>query len=161
MKNIKYYIIFFALSLILAKDNVRESPVFSDFQISSERYLTDDNGNVMMYVNVWGEVNKSGHHLVYEGIDLATLISIVGGPQSSASLRNTKIYREVPDENGRLVYNIDLNNYVKSGDRTNFIKIKPNDTIIIPKKLTAYLLDQIGTINTVLMLITLYFQVSS
>ena len=160
MNNIKYYISFFILSLIFAKENVNEAPTFSDFQISSERYLTDDNGNIMMYVNVWGEVGNSGHHLVYEGIDLATLISIVGGPQPSADLKRTKIYREVPDENGSLVYKIDLNNYVKSGDRKNFIKIKPNDTVIIPKKPASYFLDQIGAINTVLMLINLYFQVS-
>ena len=160
MNKFKYYISIFALSLVFAKDNLTIAPVFSDFQISSERYLTDDNGNILMYVNVWGEVVNSGHHLVYEGIDLATLISIVGGPQPGANLKKTKIYREVPDKNGRLVYNIDLNNYVKSGDRSNFIKIKPNDTVIIPKKPTAYFLDQIGVINTVLTLINLYFQVS-
>ena len=27
----------------------------SDYQISSEKYMTDTNGNVMMYVNIWGK----------------------------------------------------------------------------------------------------------
>ncbi len=160
MNKIKYYIIFFTFNPILAQDDVIKIPIFSDFQISSERYLTDENGNIMMYVNVWGEVGRAGHHLVYEGIDLATLISIVGGPQPGANLKKAKIYREVPDENGTLVYKIDLNNYFESGDRSDFIKIKPNDTVIIPKKPTAYFLEQIGAINTVLSLINLYFQVS-
>ena len=160
MNKIKYFISFFALGLIFAQNDEMKIPQFLDFQISSERYLTDNNGNIMMNVNVWGEVKNAGHHLVYEGIDLATLISMVGGPQPGANLKKTKIYREVPDENGTLVYNIDLNNYVQFGDRSNFIKIKPNDTIIIPKKPASYILEQVGAINTVLSLITLYLQVS-
>ena len=160
MNKIKNYITFLVLSFVFSQDDVMKVPTFSDFQISSERYLTDGNGNIMMYVNVWGEVRNAGNHLVYEGIDLATLISLVGGPQPGANLKKTSIYREVPDENGKLVYNIDLNNYVKSGDRSNFIKIKPNDTVIIPKKPLAYFLEQVGAINTVLSLISLYFQIS-
>ena len=148
------------IGLISAEDKSDLVPTFTDFQISSERYMTDDKGNIMMYVNVWGQVGRAGHHLVYEGIDLATLISIVGGPQPGANLKKTSIYRELPDENGKLVYVIDLNNYVQSGDRSNFIKIKPNDTIIIPKKPVAYFLEQIGAINTVLSLISIYLQVS-
>ena len=97
--------------------------------------------------------------MVYEGIDLATLISVVGGPQPGANLKKTRIYREVPDENGTLVYHIDLRQFIESGNRSKFIKIKPNDTIIVPKKPVAYFLDQVGTINTVLSLINLYFQV--
>ncbi len=160
MNKIKYYITCLVFNLIFAQDDLVKIPIFSDYQISSERYLTDNNGNIMMHVNVWGEVGNAGNHLVYEGIDLATLISIVGGPQPGANLKKTSIYRELPDENGKLVYVIDLNNYVQSGDRSNFIKIKPNDTIIIPKKPVAYFLEQIGAINTVLSLISIYLQVS-
>ena len=41
------------------------------YSISSERYVTDNNGNILMHVNIWGHVNNPGHHLVYDGIDLA------------------------------------------------------------------------------------------
>jgi len=37
-----------------------------------------------MSTSVWGQVGNAGHHMVYEGIDLATLISVVGGPQPGA-----------------------------------------------------------------------------
>ena len=78
---------------------------FLDYQISSERYLADEKGNILMHVNVWGHIGNPGHHLVYDGIDLATLFSIVGGPRKGANLKNVKIIREVPDDNGQISYN--------------------------------------------------------
>ena len=160
MVRFRYTLIFFLFGFIFSQDNLEENPTFSDFQISSERYMTDVKGNIMMYVNVWGQVGNPGHILVYEGIDMATLISIVGGPNSGANMKKVKIYRELPDDDGQIIYNLNFNNFIKSGDRSDFIKIKPNDTIIIPQTNLSYLLSQVGTFNTFLSLLNLYFQVS-
>ena len=145
---------------LFAQNNIAEELKFSDFQISSERYLTDEKGNIMMYVNIWGHVGSPGHHLVYEGIDLATLISVVGGPRSGANMKKVRVYREIPEEDGTLVYYLDFEKFVSSGDRSEFIRIKPNDTIIIPEKISNYILTQVGTVNTFLSLFNLYFQLT-
>ena len=147
--------------LLFAQSNIAEEPTFSDFQISSERYLTDEKGNIMMYVNIWGHVGSPGHHLVYEGIDLATLMSVVGGPKSGANMKKVRVYREIPEEDGTLIYHLDFEKFVSSGDRTEFIRIKPNDTIIIPEKISNYILTQVGTVNTFLSLFNLYFQLTN
>ena len=149
------------VGLLFAQSNIAEEPTFSDFQISSERYLTDDKGNIMMYVNIWGHVGKPGHHLVYEGIDLATLMSVVGGPKSGANMKKIRLYREIPEEDGTLVYDLNFEKFVSSGDRSEFIRIKPNDTIIIPEKISNYILTQMGTVNTFLSLFNLYFQLTN
>ena len=133
----------------------------TNHQISSEKYVTDINGNIRMNINVWGHVNNPGGHLVFAGIDMATLLSIVGGPKIGADMNTIKILREIPDENGKLVYNINFNKFLENGDRTNFIKIKPNDTIIINQKLTNLIFSQLASINTVLSLITLYITISN
>ena len=156
----KKVLVFLLLGCLFSQGESSE-PAFSDFQISSERYLTDQKGNIMMYVNVWGHVGNSGHQLVYDGIDLATLMSIVGGPQSGANMKKVKIFREVPDADGTLVYYLDLEKFISNGDRTEFIKIKPNDTIIVPQKFSSYLLHQVGTLNTILGLINLYFSLEA
>ena len=161
MKKIKYTLSLLMFGLLFAQNNIAEEPTFSDFQISSERYLTDAKGNIMMNVNVWGHVGKPGHHLVYEGIDLATLMSVVGGPKSGANMKKARVYREIPEEDGTLVYHIDLDNFINTGNRSNFIKIKPNDTIIVPQKLSSYFLTQVGAINTVFSLITIYLQLQN
>jgi hypothetical protein len=161
MKKIKYNLSLLMFGLLFAQNNIAEQPTFSDFQISSERYLTDDNGNIMMYVNIWGHVGSPGHHLVYEGIDLATLMSVVGGPRTGANMKKVRVYREIPDADGSLVYHIDLNNFINTGNRSNFIKIKPNDTIIVPQKISSYFLTQVGTVNTIFSLVTIYLQVQN
>ena len=161
MKKIKYTLSLLMFGLLFAQSNIAEQPTFSDFQISSERYLTDDNGNIMMYVNIWGHVGSPGHHLVYEGIDLATLMSVVGGPNTGANMKKVRVFREIPEEDGTLVYYLDFEKFVSSGDRSEFIRIKPNDTIIIPEKFSNYILTQVGTFNTFLSLFNLYFQLTN
>jgi hypothetical protein len=122
MKKIKYLLSLLLLALLFPQGDVAEQPTFSDFQISSERYLNDEKGNIMMYVNVWGHVGSPGHHLVYEGIDLATLMSVVGGPNKGANMKKVRVFREIPEEDGTLVYYLDFENFVSSGDRSEFIE---------------------------------------
>lgn len=130
-------------------------------QMSSQRYHTGTDGNILMFVNVWGHVNHPGNHLVYDGIDLATLLSIVGGPKKGAKLKEVRLFREIPDENGMISYEIDLNNFFKTGNRDNFIEVKPNDTIIFTETRTSYILSQIGSVSTFLQILNLYFQLAS
>ena len=134
---------------------------FSDFQISSEKYMTDDKGNILMYINVWGNVKNPGRHLVYDGIDLATLFSVVGGPNEGANMNKVRLYRELPSDGDQLTYEINMNKFIQNGNRSDFIKIKPNDTIIVKKKFSSMVLSQIGTVSTFFNLITLYFTIES
>tara|TARA_B100001564_G_C20571444_1_gene638553 strand:+ start:258 stop:716 length:459 start_codon:yes stop_codon:yes gene_type:complete len=149
------------MGLVFGQGPTEGGDRFSDFQISSQNYLTDKKGNVLMHVNVWGTVKNPGRQLVYEGIDLATLFSLVGGPMQGANMKKVRLYREIPDEDQKLTYIINLESFIKSGNRSEFIKIKPNDTILIPQKLSSYMLNQIGTINTIFSLLNLYFAIES
>tara|TARA_B100001750_G_scaffold234416_1_gene235759 strand:+ start:71 stop:571 length:501 start_codon:yes stop_codon:yes gene_type:complete len=159
MKNkLKFILILFSGILAQDPDKSQILSPFADYQISSERYLTNTKGSIMMNVNIWGHVKSPGNHIVYDGIDFASLLSIVGGPMDGANLKDVRIYREIPDENGILVYQIDLNEFINTGNRSKFIKIKPNDTIIIPQKFSSYFLKQVGTINTLFSLMSIYLQ---
>ena len=161
MINYKKIIALLFFSFLIAQNEKNTIPSFSDYQISSERYLTNAKGGIMMNVNIWGHVNSPGSHIVYDGIDFASLLSIVGGPMDGANLKQVRIYREIPDADGTLVYQIDLNEFINTGNRSKFIKIKPNDTIIVPQKLSSYLLKQVGTINTFFSLINIYLQLEN
>jgi len=96
--------------------------------------------------------------MVYDGIDFASLLSIVGGPVDGANLKNVRLYREGKDEEGKLVYTINLDEFIKTGDRSNFIKINPNDTIIIPQKFIYKLLNQVNTVNLLFNFFSIYLQ---
>ena len=139
--------------------STREVPNVPQYNVSSERYFTDGSGIILMNVNVWGHVSSPGRHAVFDGIDLATLLSVVGGPKSGAKLDKVKLFREVPDENGKQVYIINLKKFLKTGDRSEFMKILPNDTYIIPQTTASIILSNVGTVNTFLTLLNLYFQI--
>ena len=162
MKNFKILmisVILNCLNIVLAQGIINNSQ--NEYQISSEKYITDSNGNIKMNVNVWGHVGQPGNHLVFEGIDIVTLLSIVGGPVGGARLDRIRLIREIPEENGKLVFTINFNQFLTSGSRSNFIKIKPNDTIIVPQKFSSLLMSSASGINTILSLITLYIQITS
>ena len=63
------------------------------YNTSSERFFTNKNGTILMNVNVWGHVNLPGRHMVFDGIDIATLLSVVGGPKKGANLKKVKKWR--------------------------------------------------------------------
>ena len=159
-KNIILIILFFIQLQGQEIDDSLTTTKFSDFQLSSERFISGKDGNIMMKVNIWGHVGNPGSHIVYDGIDFASLLSLVGGPNDGANLKKVKVFRELPDGNDRISYTVDIDQFIKTGDRSNFIKIKPNDTIIIPQKFGDLLIRQIGTVNTIFSLITIYLQIS-
>ena len=98
------------------------------------RYVSGQDGVIRMYVNVWGHVGNPGRILDDEGIALAPLFSLTGGPQKGANLKEIRVYHEYPNKQGNIVHIIDLTEFINTGDRSNFISIQPNDTFIIKQK---------------------------
>ena len=125
------------------------------------RYVSSDDGVLHMYVNVWGYVPRPGRILVDDGIDLATLLSLTGGPSKGANMKNVRVYHEYPDKNGNIVNIIDFTEFLKTGDRSNFITIQPNDTFIIQQTVLSYIIEEIGTVNTLMSLINIYLNLSN
>ena len=156
------YILFFTIfynCFANAQSKNNELVEFKDYQLSSEKYISGEGGKLYMKVNFWGASNNVGIFRVHEGIDFASLITRAGGPSQFANLKKIRLYREKPDDNGQLVYFVDLTTFLKTGDRSNFPKIKPNDTIVINKTLTGLLIQDIATFQTFLTLFTFFIQV--
>ena len=154
----KFLSLFFFICVLNAQSLSENSPTIKEYQISSEKYISGTDGKVYMNINFWGTGENSGIVQVQEGIDFASLMSSVGGPAQFSNLKKIRLYRETPDENGQMVYIIDLTSFLKSGDRSNFPKIKPNDTIVIKKTLTGVLIEDLSTIQTFIAASTLFFQ---
>ena len=105
-----------------------------EYPLTQSSYFTDDNGNILMTVNVLGEVNRPGPLVVRESVDLASILSLAGGTKGQTNLKRVLITRQEPDSNGKSAYTVDLDRYYKKGDRSSFIALKPNDTIVFPEK---------------------------
>jgi hypothetical protein len=162
---VKYKLTLFVLILLAATALFSQNPLVPQryaqqtYPRSGEKFITDQFGVIRMYVNVWGHVNQPGSHLAYDGVDLASFLSMTGGPRTGANMKEVRIYRAEPDENGQLVYVVDMAEFLKTGNRDNFIPLKPNDTIIIEQTIPSYVLSHIGLATTVLSVVNLYFQI--
>ena len=154
----KIFLFFFFICVLNAQSFAEKSIAIKEYQMSREKYISGSDGKVYMNVNFWGTDGNSGIVQVQEGIDFASLMSSIGGPDQFSNLKKIRLYRETPDENGQMVYVIDLTSFLKSGDRSNFPRIKPNDTIVIKKTLTGVLIEDLSTFQTFIAAITLFFQ---
>ena len=122
----------------------------NDFNIpTGENFITGEDGIKRMYVNVWGHVKYPGTYLVYEDIDILTLLSIAGGPLDGAKLSSIKIMSK--DNNSR---DINLESMLTTNRNSEF-KFRPYDTINIQPTLGVYLRDNAYVLNVFLQLITL------
>ena len=157
----KYLYLFFITPIILCTGFSQSGSDNINFQPSTgARYVSGDDG-LRMYVNVWGHVPSPGRILVDDGIDLATLLSLTGGPKKGANMKNVRVYHEYPDKNGNVVSVIDFTEFLETGDRSNFISIQPNDTFIIKQTAWSYMIQEVGTVNTLINLINIYLNLSN
>ena len=104
------------------------------YPVAQNSYFTDDSGNILMFVNILGQVARQGQFIVRENADFAAILAVSGGFIKDADMKKVLVVRQEPDDNGRQAYIVNLKKFYKKGDRSGFIALKPNDTIIIPEK---------------------------
>ena len=145
MKN-KYIIvsIIFFLFLCASSNNLNQ------LVISSESYVTGDDGMVRIYVNILGHVNKPGVYLVYESIDIFSLLALAGGPLPGANLKKVNLFHE-----DKIKY-LDVKESFKTGDNNGFV-LYPHSTIYVGETVTSTLFSHTMLINSALQLINIYF----
>ncbi|KAA6232055.1 hypothetical protein FP507_02260 [Chlorobium phaeovibrioides] len=103
------------------------------FGVPLDTYFTDSMGNILMYVNVLGEVVKPGQHIVRQDSDLGTIYAVVGGANDAANMKKVRVMRYRPEKDEPLTHTVNLKSYLETGDRSSFVELRPNDTIVIPK----------------------------
>ena len=117
---------------------------------TGDEYVIGEDGIKRIYVNVWGHVKKSGTYLVYEGVDIITLLSIAGGPLEGADL--SKI--EIISQNNGNTKTLNLEESINNNVNLDY-EFKSYDTIHIKPTLQYYLLENSSVINTILQIINL------
>lgn len=82
-------------------------------------------------VSVMGAVNKQDNYPALSDEPLVEIIAAAGGPATGADLRHVKIFR-----NGRRndVIEVDLTEHLEKGDMESIPRVKPGDTVFVPKE---------------------------
>jgi len=84
-------------------------------------------------VNVFGAVVRPGTYRLTAGQDLVSAVLIAGGPVLLAELSKIKIIRPRGDGSNETV-EINMENFLNHGDPAANPKLKPGDTVNIPRK---------------------------
>ena len=148
MEKIRGLLLIFLFSMLTAFDyDFTNAP-------TGEEYITGEDGIKRIYINIWGHVKKPGSYLVYEDIDIITLLSIAGGPLDGANLSKV----EIIDQKNNSIETLDIETLIKSEEYNKF-KFNPYDTITIKPTYKYYLLNNASAINMVLQIITLVLTV--
>lgn len=120
------FIIILVIFLFSAISNAQSISSQDKFLLTSEDYITGEDGIVRFSINIWGHVPKPGTYLAYEGIDLLTALSFAGGLKEGAD------YGKVIINSGgnKKVVNIrPVSNTSKN--ISSEVILKPKDTIIV------------------------------
>lgn len=154
MKN-KFFIIgIIFISMLISQSNLvnRSGQVSNQLSFSSEPYVTGDDGIVRMYVNIIGHVKNPGTYLVYEGINILSLLALAGGPLPGAKLKNVRQFN-----NDEVTY-LNLDNYLETGENMDFI-LYPHNTIYIEQSLGSYLFSNSSIINSTLQVLNIFLTI--
>ena len=105
--------------------------------LSGEPYITGEDGIIRMSVNIIGHVKKPGTFVVYDGIDLLTLLALSGGQLQGADLKKViiKHYDGSIDK-----INLSKLMFNSSNKPNSEWKLKPRDTVYINQKLVSKLM---------------------
>lgn len=138
------YILLWGTGLV-AQEATQRSTTRSrlDGRQTASRYIFSASSDaLLMTVKIWGEVKQPGLYDIPIGTDLIELISSAGGPTDNAKLSKIKLIHAVPDSiTNQLVFEIDVKEFLESGDIELIPEIKPNDTIIVQTKPSKYLIS--------------------
>lgn len=109
-------------------------------------------GSVLMKVNLWGAVKKSGIHYIPPGTDFVSLLSYAGGPLSAADLEDAYIKRKTKDS--EKIIPVNIRDLVSSNSSHN-PKIEPNDIIVVPQNEPTVSQNTVVTVGFVSTLLSL------
>ena len=128
----------------------------TDFKNIQRKYSTNESGTLLMNINIWS-ADISGSFTVPENVNFVDILTLAGGAKKGNNYKKIEILREVPNSENQYKTLVNLENFLKTGDRSKFISLMPNDTIVIKQKLFYFFLDSISDFTTVITLFSLAF----
>ena len=129
--------IYYIIILLLVNISFSAIPLSVEGMLSSKPYITGEDGVIRMSVNIIGHVKKPGTFVVYDGIDLLTLLSLSGGPLAGANLKKVLIKHY----DGSIdIVNLNKLMFNKTSSPNSEFKLKPRDTVFINQKMFSKLI---------------------
>jgi len=108
---------------------------------------------------IWGQVRNPGLYIVPDDTDLLTLISSAGGPTENAKLSKVRIIRSTIE--GEKVINVDLNEYLETGQTELIPILKPGDTIIVSGSTYYAFTKAVNWLSQIAVILSVYVAINN
>ena len=118
-------------------------------------YLGEGN-ELLMNVQVWGQVKNPGLYSLPENSDIVTLLSLANGPTENADLSKIKVIRKGATKDS--LYTVNLKKSLLHGEKEK-ITLKPGDIIEISPSTFYSISNFIRFITQVSMVVAVYYQI--
>ena len=149
--KLNYFFIVFIISTL----GFTQSSIVSKYgnasslsSFSSEPYVSGSDGIVRMYVNIIGHVKAPGTYLVYEGIDILSLLALAGGPLPGAKLNSVRQF------NKEDIIVLNLQNFLDGSENMEFV-LHPHNTIYIKQSMSSYIFTNSSIISSSLQILSI------
>ena len=83
-------------------------------------------------IQILGSVHAPGRYGTRSAKTVVEALSVSGGPLSNATLKSARLTRRT--DKGVIVYHLDLHGYLNDGHPMADLRLKPGDTLLVPKK---------------------------
>lgn len=152
MKSVVAVLLFISLTSRLgATDEGKDS-----FQSASHYVHLGEGDKLLMNVQIWGQVKSPGLYSLPENSDVATLLSLAGGPTENADLSAVKIIRKGAENDS--LFKINLKKCLLEGEKSKTI-MEPGDIVeIMPSKFYS-ISNFIRFVTQISMVVVIYYQI--
>ena len=151
-KLLLFLLLFLTLSPAQSNFAGKVGNVSSQMSFSSDPYVTGNDGIVRMYVNIIGHVKAPGAYLVYEGVDILSLLALAGGPLPGAKLNSVRQF------NNEDIIVLNLQDYLDGGENMGFV-LHPHNTIYIKQSMSSYLFTNSSLISSSLQVLSIFLTI--
>lgn len=127
---------------------------------SSQAGLTSDiyEREVLIEVQIWGQVNKPGRYRVPVTTDVVGLISYAGGPTEDAALSRVKLVRGSYGTGQTIKVNV--SRYNSKADKSAVPMMEQGDVLVVPSTLYHKLMRAASFLSQAAVVVTAYLVVA-
>jgi hypothetical protein len=150
------YIVFLVPLLLLSSPLAGQSESGKTTQSAGHYIYLGEGDELLMNVQIWGHVKNPGLYSLPEQSDIATLLSLAGGPTEHADLSGIKVIRK--GEEADSLFRINLKKAMLGGEKERTM-LKPGDIVeVMPSKFHSFS-TFLRFVTQITMVAAIYYQI--
>ena len=154
-KGITFFLLSVSFSPVCAQKVAQSAPSVLPQTTGAQYYvcLGADKG-LQVNVQVWGQIIRPGMYSVPKTTDVIGLISFAGGPTEDANISRVTLVRTNPESR---VFDLDLADYTRTGNKDFIPILRPGDTVVVPENNGRKFAKMVQVVSQLAIITNIYY----